>query len=459
MDKRHGALSRRELLRRAGVGAAAIGLAGSTGVDKAYGFISGPHKYTSRMLKNDLRIMQWAHFVPAYDKWLDNVYIKVWGEHNDTQVTIDHVNLTELPARAAAEVAAQSGHDLFMFLNPRADLEDQVIDHGPIVQEVSRKLGKIGDLAYRSTYNPRTKRYHGFSDSYVPDPVVWRHDLWNDVGESPATWDHVLRAAPKLKANGHPIGIGMSNELDSNMANIAMMQCFGSYIQDANGRVVINSKNTVDVLKFMRALYQTGMTNEIFGWNPASNNQFLYAGKGSLILNAISATRTPEDLNLPFSKDLWIWPIPAGPVQRLGLEHVMGVYVIWKFAKNKTGAMKYLADMEIAYKGHFLNSKFYNFPSWPGAVPANQMKRFLAADTHPPRGKYSILGTIAKKYTTNIGHPGFSNAAIAEIFNTSLIPQMFAQVAQGKMTPEDGARTTQTQCEAVFAKWKAAGKL
>lgn len=457
MDKNNGELSRRELLKRAGAGAAAIGLAGTAGADTAHAFLSGPHKYTGRWLKNDLRILQWVHFVPAYDKWLDNVYIKIWGEHNDTQVTIDHVNNTELAARAAAEVAAQNGHDLFMFLGPRADLEDQVIDHGPIVQEVSRKLGKIGDLAQKSTYNPKTKKYHGFSDGYVPDPVVWRHDLWNDVGESPATWDHVLAAAPKLKANGHPIGIGMSNELDSNMANIALMQCFGSYIQDENGKVVVNSKNTVEVLKFMRALYQAGMTNEIFGWNPASNNQFLYAGKGSMILNAISATRTPEDLNLPFADKLWIWPIPRGPVQRLGLEHVMGIFVIWKFAKNKDGAMKYLADMEIAYKGHFLNSKFYNFPAWPGAV--KNMKRLLANDTHPPKGKYSILGTIASKYTANVGYPGYSNAAVSEIFNTSLIPQMFAQVAQDKLTAEDAAKAAQGQFQAIFDKWKAAGKL
>src|SRR5436190_463101 len=100
---------------------------------------------------------------------------------------------------AAAEVAAQSGHDLFKFLHPRADLEDQVINHGEIVQEVQQKVGKISQLGRLSTYNPRTKKWHGFSDNYVPDPVIWRHDLWNAVGESPATWDHVLKAAPKLK--------------------------------------------------------------------------------------------------------------------------------------------------------------------------------------------------------------------------------------------------------------------
>jgi len=450
-------LTRKELVKHAGVGAAAIGLGGASGVERALGF-SGPHKYTHQHLKYNLSIQQWVHFVPAYDKWLDDVYIKSWGQANDCNVTIDHVNNTELPARAAAEVAAQSGHDLFMFLSPRADLEDQVIDHAPIVQEVNHRLkGKMTDLAYKSTYNPKTKKFHAFSDGYVPDPVVWRHDLWNDVGESPATWDHVLKAAPKLKANGHPIGIGMSNELDSNMANIAMMQCFGSYIQNANQHPVINSKQTVNVLNFMKQLYTQGMTTEIFGWNPASNNTYLYSGKASMILNAISATRTPEQLGLPFADNLWIWPIPAGPVQRLGLEHVMGVFVIWKFAKQKKLAMKYLADMETFYKGHFLNSQFYNFPSWANAVP--NIGKHLVKDTHKPHGKYTILGKIAQRYTANLGYPGYSNAAVSEIFTTSLIPQMFANVAQGKTTAEDAARTAQAQFNDIFKKWRDAGKL
>jgi multiple sugar transport system substrate-binding protein len=449
-------VTRRELIKRAGVGAAALGLGGTLGAEKAFGF-AGPMKYTGRWLKNDLSILQWVHFVPDYDKWLDNTWATKWGEAHDTQVKIDHINNTELAARAAAEVAAQSGHDLFMFLGPRADLEDQVINHGEIVQEVQRKVGKIGQLGRLSTYNPKTKKWHGFSDNYVPDPVVWRHDLWNDVGESPATWDHVLKAAPKLRQRGTPIGIGMSNELDSDMALIALLQCFGGFIQNREGKVTINSKGTVEALKFMRQLYKTGMTNEIFGWNPASNNTYLYSGKASMILNAISATRTPEDLNLPFANDLWIWPIPRGPHARLGLEHVMGVYVIWKFAKNKSGAKRYLADMAINYQQHFANSKFYNFPTFPGAV--KNIQRQLARDTHKPHGKYTILGKIAQKYTANVGYPGYSNAAVSEIFNTYLIPQMFAEVAQDKMSPTEGARAAQRQFNAIFKKWRAQKKI
>ena len=449
-----GPLTRRELLRRTGVGVAAIGLAGS-GASKAFAF-AGPHKFTHRELSGNLSILQWVHFVPAYDVWFDD-YAKKWGQRNNVQVTIDHIDLTQIPARAAAEVAARNGHDLVQHLSPPAAFEDQVINHANLIKDITKKVGKMNELAHKSSYNPKTKKYFGVSDMYVPDPVIWRRDLWNGVGEAPLTWDHVRKAAPKLKAAGHPIGIGMSNELDSNMALIAFMMCFGAFIQNEHGQVTLRSKNTVQAVKFMADIYRRGETDEIFGWVPASNNNFLYSGRGSMILNAISATRTPEDRGLPFANDLNIWPIPRGPHGRRGLEHVMGVYTIWKFAKNKTNAQKFLYDLITTYQNAFTNSKFYNFPSFPKTV--KNIQHQLAQDKHKPLGKYTVLGTIARKYTYNVGWPGYSNAAIDEMFNTFLIPQMFAQVAQKKMSADDAVRATDRELRKVFAKWRKRGKV
>ncbi len=107
-------LTRRDLLRKAGLGAIVL-VYGGTGVKNA---VAGVPKFRKKELAGSLSIMQWSHFVPAYDRWFDGEYVKAWGEKNDTEVKVDHVNLAELPTRAAAEVAAQSGHDLFQFLSP-----------------------------------------------------------------------------------------------------------------------------------------------------------------------------------------------------------------------------------------------------------------------------------------------------------------------------------------------------
>jgi multiple sugar transport system substrate-binding protein len=450
-----GKLSRRELLKKAGAGAAAVGVSGAAA---PFSF-AGPMKFKNRQLKGDLSIIQWVHFVPAYDEWLDKTWIPQWSETNDVQVKIEHILNTLLDTRAAAEVAAQSGHDLFMNLHPMAAYEDQVINHASIIKAIEQKVGKYSELGKLSTYNPKTKKYFAVSDNYVPDPVVWRRDLWSGVGEAPYTWDHVRKAAPKLKAAGHPIGIGQAqNDLDSNMALIAFMMCFGSFVQNTANRPALNSKATIEAVKFMADLSKSEDSG-IFAWNPSSNNNYLYSGTGSMILNAISATRTPEDLHLPFADDLAIWPIPIGPHGRLGLEHVMGCYSIWKFAQNKENAQQFLVDLCVNYKQATDASKLYNFPSFPGAYPFKQIRKAAAADTHKPRGKYTVLTTIAEKFTHNIGYPGTTNAAMDEVFSKFLIPTMFAQVSQGKMSAADSVRSTNSAVKEIYAKWKERGKI
>jgi multiple sugar transport system substrate-binding protein len=238
-SRREGRYDRRELIRRAGAGAASVGFAPA---------FYGPLRFKGRWLKGDLSLITWAHFVPAFDVWLDKTWAPQWGQRNDVEVKIDHILNTLLPARAQAEAAAKSGHDIFFDLAPRAQQEDNVINHNEIVQEVQRKVGKIGRLAHKATYNPKTKKYFAFSDNYVPDPVVWRHDVWNGIGLSPNTWENVRKAAPKLKAAGHPMGIGQSADIDSNMALMSFLMCFGSFVQNERHQVTIKSMRTVEAV-------------------------------------------------------------------------------------------------------------------------------------------------------------------------------------------------------------------
>jgi multiple sugar transport system substrate-binding protein len=202
------------------------------------------------------------------------------------------------------------------------------------------------------------------------------------------------------------------------------------------------------------------MTSAVFAWNASSNNDEFLAGRLSLALNAISIARSAELRGLSFNKDIGILPIAKGPAPRRGLEHVMGVYVIWKFAQNKAAAKKYLVDIGTKYTGHFLNSYFYNFPAFPRSV--SNVKVRLAKQTDYPnelRGRYTILDEISKKYTFNVGFPGYSNAAIDEVFSKGVIPEMFARVARDELSPEDAMRAAHRSISAIFKKWRARGKI
>lgn len=393
--------------------------------------------------------------MPRYDQWFDNIFTKDWGKKNGTDVSVDHMASTEVNARGAAEAAAQKGHDLFLFMSPPAAYEAQVIDHREIVEAVQKKYGRMISLAERSTYNPKTKKHYAFSDSYVPDPGNYRKDLWSQVGfpNGPDTWEDLRAGGRKIKERfGNPVGVGLSQEIDSNMALRGLLWSFGGSEQDEAGNVVLRSPQTIEALKYARALYKEAMTPEVFTWEPASNNRMMLAGRGSFVCNAISVTRTAERENSELSGKIGLTRALAGPARRIAAEHVMNCYVIWKFSENQDGAKQFLLDLVDAFPTIFTESEFYNFPCFPPTVPdlAQRISNDPKAD---PSDKYKVLTTVLD-WATNIGFPGYANAAIDEVFNTFVIPTMFARVAREEVSPEEGARVAHAELERIFAKWK-----
>jgi multiple sugar transport system substrate-binding protein len=447
MSKKKGKqISRRDFVKGAVAGTVAAGLGAN---------IIIPGK--ARAAKT-LKILQWNHFVPGYDKWFNNEYIKEWGEKNGTEVIVDNIGLAGINARGAAEISAQKGHDLFMFLWPVPDLEDQVIDHAEIYQECEKKYGKAIPLAIRSTYNPKTKKYYGFSDSYVPDPVNYRNDLWGDIGMVPDTWENVRIGGAKIKKkHGIPVGIGLSAEIDTGMAMRAILYSFGGSVQDEEGNLVLNSKETLEAVKFVKALFQETMTPEVLAWDASANNRFMLAGKGSLALNAISITRTAENQKNPIGDKISLAKAPKGPVKQIGLEHVMDVYCIWKFAENIEGAKQFLVDYIGNFRKGFLASEFYNFPCFPKTVP--DIQELIANDpkANPP-DKYKVLSDVLD-WATNVGYPGYASAAISETFGTWVLNTMFAEAAVGAQSPEDALKRAEGKCKKIWAKWAAKAKM
>lgn len=404
--------------------------------------------------KKTLKIVQWSHFVPAYDKWFDNEYTKQWGEKNDTEVIVDHIGIPAINSRAAAEVSAQQGHDLFMFLWPAPIYETQVLDLKDVYQECQRKHGKPIDLAVKSTYNPKTGKYYGFSDSFVPDPVNYRIDLWTEAGMAagPASWEDVMRIGRSIKETRKiPVGIGMSAELDTAMAMRTLLYAWGGSEQDQEGAVVLDSKATVDAVAFAAELYKRTMTPEVMAWDASSNNRAMVAGTISLCLNAISTTRTAENEKLPIAEQIGLTKALMGATRAIGLEHVMDCYVIWNFAQNKEGAKKFLVDYIDNFLEGFKASQYYNFPCFSSTVP--DLGKMLADDPHKPLGKYKVLGDVTE-WATNVGYPGYANAAIDEIFGTWVLNTMFAKAAAGVMSPAEAVKEADQRCRAIFAKWQ-----
>jgi multiple sugar transport system substrate-binding protein len=415
-------------------------------------------RFAHAQKKHTLRILQWNHFVPQFDHWFDHDFVKKWSDANDTEVIIDRVGITSLNSRAQAEINIQKGHDLFMFLRPPSSYEDYVIDHREVYQECSRRYGKPNNIALKSTYNPKTKKYFGFADSYVPDPVNFRRDLWDDVGVYPDSWDNIRSGGARIyQRHGIPLGLGLAPELDSNMALRSLMHSFGASVQKEDGTPNLRTAETLDALRFMRALYSESIKDEVLAWDPSSNNRMMLAGHSSLTLNAISITRTGETQKIPLANRIALAPAAAGPMARIGVYHLMQVYTIWKFAQNIDGASSFLVDYIGQFRDAFLASKFYNFPCFPDTVP--DIKQLLANDTVAnPQDKYAVLSN-AEEWTASLGYPGYANAVIDETFGSWIISTMFAEVARGRMKPEEALLVADNKVRAIHKKWVAQGKV
>lgn len=466
--KKH--LSRRDFLKSAGLGAAGLAL-GPGMLRDAFAQEKG---------RRTLRILQWSHFVPKYDKWFDP-FAKQWGEEHNVNVVIDHISLSDLRSTFASEVVAGSGHDLIEFIDPPSDFEPSVLDLTDVNQEAQKRFGKQVPFCTKSSYNPYTKKFYGFCHGWTIDPGDYRKSLWEKAGkgDGPRTWHELLTYGAKIKEEqGVQVGIGISQELDTNMAERAILWSFNTSIQDENENVILDNKNTIEGLKFMTDLYNKTLTPEVFGWNPASNNQLLIAGRASFILNSISAYRSAQKDVPEIAKDVYFTPALKGP-GGIGWasEHVIYVSVIPKFAtKNADLAKQFLLDLVANYDRAMWASELYNSPSFFSAhVPAGDrgypkvmgaktmrdcFKTWFSGDPFalPGESKGKLVPLMdAEKWSTNIGHPGPASPAIGEIFGTFVLPNMFARVVRGTQKPEESARQAAAECRKIFAKWQAQG--
>jgi ABC-type glycerol-3-phosphate transport system substrate-binding protein len=409
-------------------------------------------------LSGDLRILLWSHFVPSHDKWF-GPFAKDWGRQVGVNVTVDHINNTEIPARIAAEIQAGQGHDLIQYIATLSQFEPSVEDMTDVTQEASKRHGEQLELCKKSSFNPNTNKFYAYSPGWVPDPGDYRRSLWESVGmpDGPKTWDDLLKGGSEIKQNKNiQLGIGLSQEIDSNMACRALMWSYGASEQDANERVVLNSPETVAAVEFMTRLFKGAMTNEVFAWNPASNNQGLIAGKMSYILNSISAWRTAQEANPPVADDIHFTPALKGPREGLAAQHVMYNWILPKHARNKDAAKEFLLHYTANHAAVTWNAKLYDFPAWSSLVP--KLPEWLRNDPFgaKPPNKLAFLEK-ATDWSTNIGHPGPANPAIGEVFGTFVIPNMFARAARGEASPAQAVADAERQVNAIFARWRARG--
>jgi ABC-type glycerol-3-phosphate transport system substrate-binding protein len=459
-EPRH--LSRRELLWIA-TAAALASACGSGGDDGGVPEAAEPAPSPTfadpaSKLSGDLKILLWSHFVPSHDTWFDP-WAKDWGQQVGVNVTVDHINNTEIVARTAAEIQAKQGHDLIQYIAPLSQFEPSVVDLKDLTAEATKRWGEQLPLCVKSSQNKTTGKHYAYAPFWAPDPGNYRKSLWEGVGlpNGPSTWDELLRGGADIKkSKSVQMGLGMSQEIDSNMVGRALLWAFGGSIQDENERVVINSPETVAAVEYMQKLFKDTMTNEVFSWNPASNNQGLIAGQMSYIVNSISAWRTAQEANPEVADDVYFVPALKGPQAAIAAQHVMYNWIVPSHARNVDAAKEFLLHYTANSPLVTYHSRLYDLPAFPKLVP--QANGWLDKDPFgaQPANKLAVLKN-ATDWSTNVSHPGPENTAMGEVFSTFIIPNMYAKAARGELTPQQAVADAERQIKPIFEKWRQRG--
>jgi len=379
----------------------------------------------SAQQEKTLRIVQWKHFVPDYDRWFTQ-FAQQFGEKNKCTVQVDYVATPDLPTAIAADISRGGGHDVFHLNGTGAWLYEQVLVD---VSDVANRLEKEhGPWIKESTSIGQVKgKWLAIPSWYISYPLIINTGYFKEVGEEytdKTTWTDLIKVGAKLKKAGHPFGIPVANTPDANDDLLPWMWSYDALMFDKDGKVSFKRKEIVEWLRHAKQFYEQTMTEEVLGWDDSSNNRFIASGKGSMVDNPISAYRTAAKDNPDVFKNLAVVKTPLGPKGRFNGARTMS-YGIYNFSKAQDLAKEFLYAMDgPEFLKGFEASTGYNHPFLRGFL-----KKPMPVIGNEP--KLSLLQDFQEDVHF-IGYPGPMTKTATSMYAKFIVPTMLAEVCKGK---------------------------
>jgi ABC-type glycerol-3-phosphate transport system substrate-binding protein len=340
----------------------------------------------------------WDHWVPGANKATAGL-INEWAEKEKVEVQIDYITSqgNKLLLTISTEAQAKTGHDILSMANwlPQANAEllEPVND---IMEPIIKQNGALNDtVKYLGQANGKWLGVPACVGSQIKGPCS-RIDLMKKyanidvqqmypVGSPPKadnwTMETFLKAAEDCHKGGYPFGIGLGQTADSVDTVGAVFQSFGAALVDANGNVSVKSDAVRQALDFYKRLIAF-LPADVPAWDDASNNKWLIAGKGAMIMNPPSAWAVAKRDAPDVAAQLWTHGFPAGPKGRFA-PYVPFIWTIWEFSKNKEAAKSVLAYLSTpsSIEKLVVASGGYDLPAYE-----NLSTLKVWAEAEPPKG-------------------------------------------------------------------------
>jgi len=406
--------------------------------------VTAPYVHTSHAA-GKLTVGFWDHWVPG----ANNVLTKLctdWAAKEKVDLKIDYITSqgNKILLTGTAEAQAKAGHDIMTLptwyasaqarnLEPMDDLMKPLIAENGDVVAVTEYLGKQDGhwVAVPATPGSQVKSPCGRIDVFKQHAGLDLTKIY--PAGAPAdkalsdrwTWEAFLMAAEQCFKAGYPFGLGLGETTDSVDWVGALFAAHGAELVDAKGNITVKSDATRQALEYAKRLVPF-LPPDVFAWDDASNNKWLIAGKGALIMNPPSAWAVAKRDNPKVAEQLWTFPAPKGPKGRFtpGLPFFWG---IWKFANNKSAGkslLTYLSQRSVVEQ-LVSASGGYDIPSF------SKLRDFkIWGEEGPPKGTLYHYPPRGDE-TVSIAMSPAPTAIAMQMYAQATNTKMIAKITQG----------------------------
>ncbi|OHV79731.1 ABC transporter substrate-binding protein [Ensifer sp. LCM 4579] len=378
-----------------------------------------------------LRLLRWTPFVQGdEDAWLANT--KKFTEATGVQVRIDKESWEDIRPKAAVAANVGSGPDMvFCWFDDAHQYPDKLVDLTELANYLGEKYGGWYDGL--KDYATRDGKFIAMPLTAIGNAVCYRDSHIQAAGfsEFPKDTAGFLELCKAMKAKGTPAGFPHGKAVgDGNNYAHWLLWSHGGKMVDEDGKVTINSPETLAAINYAKQLYETFIPGTE-SWLDINNNRAFLAGQISLTANGVSlyyaAKKDPALAEI--AQDLRTTNFPIGPVGQSVELHQTSSILLFNHSKYPEAAKAYIKFM---MEGDQMNA----WIEGSSAYCCQPLKAFAdnpvwtADPIHAPYAKASAT------LRTN-GYAGPLGYASAGVMADYVLVDMFATAVTGQMTPEE----------------------
>ena len=395
-----------------------------------------------------LRVLRPSKFVDP-DERIFNENTQRFAKEHGVTVRVDYAGWEDLRPQTAVAANTGAGPDVVVGWTDDPHLyADKVLDLTDIAEYLGKKYGGWYPLAERYGKKFGTNSWLAIPMGASGGPAVYRESWLKAVGYDtvPTDLDKFLDLCRKLKASGHPAGFTTGHAVgDANAYCYWLVWAFGGQMVDEHQKVTINSKETIEALKYGKALYETFIPGTQ-SWLDPSNNKALIAGEIAMTQNGVSLyfsiKNSPDPAISAMAKDLNHARMPVGPAGRSTESALVINAMAFKHTKAPNAAKAYLAYMmEAPQYDRWLTD---SFGYW-----GQPLKAYEDSDVWKNDPKIAVYKDTMKDGQW-LGYAGPINEASGAVVADYVVVDMVAAVNSGDSTPEQAAKEAERRAKRYY---------